>query len=72
MVRKLRLLKGGSCSTLWTWTGVAQQAKAAGVEVQIDVFPEMWHVFQLHAGTIPEADDAVARIARWLRPRLEL
>jgi epsilon-lactone hydrolase len=53
-------------------TDVAEHAKAAGVQVEIDVFPEMWHVFQLNAGTLPEADDAVARIARWLRPLLGL
>jgi acetyl esterase/lipase len=53
-------------------TGVAERARAAGVQVEIDVFPEMWHVFQLNVGTVPEADDAVARIARWVRPRLGL
>jgi monoterpene epsilon-lactone hydrolase len=71
-ISPLYIQVGGDEQLLDDSTGVAEKAKAAGVEVEIDVFPEMWHVFQLHAGTVPEADDAVARIARWLRPRLEL
>lgn len=51
---------------------VADRAREQGVDVQIDVFPEMQHVFQLAAGNMPEADDAVARIAAYLRPRLGL
>lgn len=46
------------------------RAKAAGVEVELQVFPEMQHVFQFMAGNAPEADDAIARIAAFLRPRL--
>ena len=42
----------------------------AGVEVRLDIFPEMQHVFQLMAGQIPEADDAVARIGAYLEDRL--
>ena len=51
---------------------VAERATAAGVDVRLDVFPEMQHVFQLCAGNMPEADDAVARIGAYLRPRLGL
>lgn len=46
------------------------RAKAAGVEVELQVFPEMQHVFQFMAGNAPEADDAIAKIAAFLRPRL--
>ena len=53
-------------------TRAAEKARAAGVDVTIDVFPEMQHVFQSNAGNVPEADDAVARIGAWLRPRLGL
>jgi epsilon-lactone hydrolase len=53
-------------------TRLAANAEAAGVEVRLDVFPEMQHVFQMAAGNMPEADDAVDRIAAWLRPRLGL
>ena len=53
-------------------TRLATNAAAAGVDVRLDVFPEMQHVFQLWAGNMPEADEAVARIGEWLRPRLGL
>lgn len=50
----------------------AARAKAAGVEVELQVFPEMQHVFQFMAGNAPEADDAIAKIAAFMRPRLGL
>jgi acetyl esterase/lipase len=48
------------------------RARAAGVEVELQVFPEMQHVFQFMAGNAPEADDAIAKIGAFLRPRLGL
>lgn len=51
---------------------IAERAKRAGVDVRIDVFPEMQHVFEFLAGTAPEADDAIARMAKWIRPQLGL
>jgi monoterpene epsilon-lactone hydrolase len=51
---------------------VEERARAHGVDVRLDVFPEMQHVFQMAAGNMPEADDAVARIGAFLRPRLGL
>lgn len=51
---------------------VAERAKAAGVEVRCDVFPEMQHVFQFMAGKAPEADDAIQKLAAWVKPRLGL
>jgi acetyl esterase/lipase len=53
-------------------TRLAEAAGSAGVEVRLDVFPEMQHVFQLFTGNMPEADEAVAQIGAWLRPRLGL
>ncbi len=53
-------------------TRLADVAEKAGVEVRLDVFPEMQHVFQLFTGNMPEADEAVAQIGTWLRPRLGL
>ena len=50
----------------------AARARAAGVEVKCDVFPEMQHVFQFMAGKAPEADDAVRRMATWVKPKLGL
>ncbi|MFL6121460.1 alpha/beta hydrolase [Actinophytocola sp.] len=50
---------------------LAERAGAAGVEVRLDVFPEMLHTFQMAAGRAPEADDAIRRMADWLRPKLD-
>jgi acetyl esterase/lipase len=63
---------GGDETLLDDSRRVAERARAAGVEVKLDVFPEMQHVFQNSAGNVPEADDAVARIGAWLRPKLGL
>lgn len=51
---------------------LAEQAAKAGVEARLDVFPEMQHTFQMMAGRAPEADDAIRRLAEWVRPRLGL
>lgn len=51
---------------------LADRAKAAGVEVRLEVFPGMLHSFQMMAGRAPEADDAIERLAQWVRPRLGL
>jgi hypothetical protein len=32
----------------------------------------MLHTFQMMAGHAPEADDAIARLAEWVRPKLGL
>jgi acetyl esterase/lipase len=51
---------------------LAERARHAGVEVRLDIFPEMQHTFQMMAGRAPEADDAIKRFAEWTRPRLGL
>ena len=48
------------------------KAKAAGVEVKLDIYPEMQHVFQFMAGMAPEADAAIAQMATWVRPKIGL
>jgi epsilon-lactone hydrolase len=50
----------------------AERARHAGVDVRLDVFPEMLHSFQMMAGRAPEADDAIRRLAEWVRPKLGL
>ena len=49
-----------------------ENARGAGVEVRLDVFPEQQHTFQMAAGRAPEADDAIRRLAGWVRPKLGL
>jgi acetyl esterase/lipase len=51
---------------------LAELARAAGVDVTLDIVPEMQHVFQFLAGNAPEADAAIARLAQWVRPKLGL
>ena len=51
---------------------LAERAKAAGVEVKLEAFPEMLHSFQMMAGRAPEADEAINRLAQWVRPRIGL
>ena len=50
----------------------AERTRKAGIDVKLDVFPEMLHTFQMMAGRAPEADDAIARLAAWVRPKLGL
>lgn len=51
---------------------LAERAKAAGVDVRLDVFPELQHTFHFSVGRAPEANDAVSRLAKWVRPKLDL
>ncbi len=51
---------------------LAEHAERAGVDVRLDVFPDQQHTFQMTAGRAPEADDAIARLAAWVRPILGL
>jgi acetyl esterase/lipase len=51
-------------------TRLAARARAAGVPVTIEVWDEMPHVFPAFAGFLPEADQAIEQIGRWLAERL--
>jgi epsilon-lactone hydrolase len=50
----------------------ADRARAAGVDVTVEVHPEMQHVFHFMAGRAPEADEAVAQLGTWVRGHLGL
>jgi acetyl esterase/lipase len=63
---------GGDETLLDDSLRIADRAKEAGVDIKIDVIPEMQHVFQFLAGTAPEADDAIGQMAAWIRPKLGL
>ena len=45
---------------------LAEAAEDAGVEVELQIGEELWHSWQALAGTVPEANQAVARIARFI------
>jgi epsilon-lactone hydrolase len=49
-----------------------EHARRAGVDVRLDIFPDMQHTFQMAAGRAPEADDAIRRMADWVQPKLNL
>jgi acetyl esterase/lipase len=51
---------------------LADLARKSGVDVTLEVVPEMQHVFQFLAGTAPEADAAIRRLTDWVRPKLGL
>jgi epsilon-lactone hydrolase len=51
---------------------LADLARRSGVEVTLEIVPEMQHVFQFLAGTAPEGDAAISRLASWVRPKLGL
>ncbi len=50
-------------------TRFADRAKAAGVDVTLEVWDEMPHVWHAFAGLLPEADKAVAGLGAWLDRR---
>ena len=49
---------------------VADRAKAAGVDVTLEVWDDMPHVFQAFIGLLPEADQAIAKIGEYLKTRI--
>ena len=51
---------------------LAEALRRADGEVKLDIVPEMQHVFHFLAGTAPEADEAIQRLAAWVRPKLGL
>ncbi len=48
----------------------AALAEKAGAEVRLDVFDRQLHSFQMAAGRSAVADDAIERLAGWVRPKL--
>jgi acetyl esterase/lipase len=49
---------------------LAAQADKAGVDVTLEVGEEMLHCYLLFGGLVPEADEAMARAAAWVRDRV--
>ena len=61
------LLQVGSIETLLDDSKeLARQAKAAGVEVELDVWDDMPHVWHLFAPILPEARRAIQRIGEFI------
>jgi acetyl esterase/lipase len=49
---------------------LAEQAAADGVDVKLDVWPEMFHVWHVFAGRVPESTAAVEQIGAFLQERV--
>ena len=47
-------------------TRITEKMNAAGVEVELQIYPEMWHVFQLFVGKMPESRVAVDKIGDFI------
>jgi acetyl esterase/lipase len=50
-------------------TRFAAKARAAGVDVTLEVWDQMPHVWHAFAGLLPESDQAIERIGGWLQAR---
>jgi epsilon-lactone hydrolase len=53
-------------------TMFADKAKAAGVEVELEIWDGMIHVFQMFAAELPEARQAIGNITRFFQEHLDL
>lgn len=51
-------------------TRLVQRAVEAGVDAELETWPDAFHVHQMMARLIPEADEAIARAAAWIDKRL--
>ena len=51
-------------------TRFAARARAAGVDVTLEVWDDMPHCWHTFAGLLPEADQAIERVGSWLQERL--
>jgi monoterpene epsilon-lactone hydrolase len=48
---------------------LAERYESAGVEVRLDLRDDLWHVYQMLAGYMPEANDALVRAAVFIREK---
>ena len=51
-------------------TRVAEKARAAGVDVTLEPWEGMIHVWQIFASQLPEAREAIDRIGEFIRKRI--
>jgi acetyl esterase/lipase len=51
-------------------TRLAEKAKDAGVDVQIKIWPEMWHIFPFFAPFVPESSQAIIEIGDVIKRRV--
>ncbi|MCG8434022.1 MAG: alpha/beta hydrolase, partial [Gammaproteobacteria bacterium] len=51
---------------------MASKLEAAGSEVTLEIWPEMWHVFQVFVHQMPESREALRQTAPFVREKLGL
>jgi epsilon-lactone hydrolase len=51
-------------------TRLAENAQTANIEVQLKIWPEMWHVFHAWAADLPEAREALVQIGDYIKAKL--
>jgi len=52
-------------------TRLADMLEAEGIEVELEIWPHMWHVFQMFIRKMPESRVAVKKIAAYIEERLK-
>lgn len=68
----LFLTAGGHETLLSDSERMAKLAADQGAEAVFKMVPEMQHIFIMMAGNAPQADDTLADVANWVRPKLGL
>ena len=62
------LIQVGTAETLLDDAArLAERAKSAGVDVALEVWDDMFHVWQFFAGMLPEGQQAIDRIGEFIR-----
>ena len=49
---------------------MVERMRECGRDIELQVWPDMWHVFQFFVGQMPESDRSIASIADYLKRRL--
>ncbi|HEU5097610.1 MAG TPA: alpha/beta hydrolase [Roseiflexaceae bacterium] len=52
-------------------TRLADRARAVGVQIQLEIWDEMWHVWHTWADDLPEAREAIARLGMFIRQQFD-
>ncbi|MEV0168939.1 hypothetical protein B0I32_1539 [Nonomuraea fuscirosea] len=51
---------------------LAELAEKQGAEVKLETFEGQQHTWHMGAGRAPAADEAIKKLAEWVRPKLGL
>lgn len=63
---------GGDEILLSDSTRAADKISAAGGEVELEIWPGMWHVFQMFVHLMPESRQAINKIGTYVRQQLKV